>query len=288
MFTRKCYLNRCPSNLASELSTQEAGISNINPYIQNFFKQAHNLPIAHKKPDSGKRKMKFEIKYKPSYAMLVANLEQGEMITAESGAMTYMTPNIEVHTRKREKSLWGSLGLSIIGGQSFWVNDFVAQNGAGEAAFVAAPVGDIKQLDIAPGSGYIIQKSAYIASTQGIDLDVKWEGFTKGLFGQGLFMIRATGSGQMFINTFGAIDTHTLQPGQTLVVDNFHLVGFSESCSYKVTRVGGIKETLLSGEGLVTQITGPGEVHIQTKNLQEFTEWLWTLLEPKVRAVRSR
>ena len=93
--------------------------------------------------------MKFEIKYKPSYAMLVANLEQGEMITAESGAMTYMTPNIEVHTRKREKSLWGSLGLSLIGGQSFWVNDFVAQNGAGEAAFVAAPVGDIKQLDIA-------------------------------------------------------------------------------------------------------------------------------------------
>jgi uncharacterized protein (TIGR00266 family) len=232
--------------------------------------------------------LKFEIKYKPSYAMLVANLEQGEMITAESGAMTYMTPNIEVNTRKREKSLWGSLGLSIIGGQSFWVNDFVAQNGAGEAAFVAAPVGDIKQLDIAPGSGYIIQKSAYIASTQGIDLDVKWEGFTKGLFGQGLFMIRATGSGQMFINTFGAIDTHTLQPGQSLVVDNFHLVGFSESCSYKVTKIGGLKETLLSGEGLVTQITGPGEVHIQTKNLQEFTEWLWTLLEPKVRAERSR
>lgn len=232
--------------------------------------------------------MKFEIKYKPSYAMLVANLEQGETITAESGALTYMTPNIEVHTRKREKSLLGSLGLSLIGGQSFWVNDYTAENGQGEAAFVAAPVGDIKQLDIAPGSGYVIQKSAYIASTQGIDLDVKWEGFTKGLFGQGLFMIKATGGGQMFINTFGAIDTHRLEAGQTLIVDNFHLVGFSESCSYKVTRFGGLKETLLSGEGLVTQITGPGEVHIQTKNLREFTEWLWTLLAPKVRSERSR
>ncbi len=232
--------------------------------------------------------MKFELKYRPSYAILVTNLDQGETITAESGALTYMTPNIEVHTRKREKSLLGSLGLKLIGGQSFWVNDYTAANGSGEAAFVAAPVGDIKQLDIAPGSGYIIQKSAYIASTSGIDLDVKWEGFTKGLFGQGLFMIKATGSGQMFINTFGAIDTHTLHSGQTLVVDNFHLVGFSESCSYKVTRLGGLKETLLSGEGLVTQITGPGEVHIQTKNLQEFTEWLWTLLAPKVRAERSR
>lgn len=220
--------------------------------------------------------------------MLVTSLDQGETITAESGAMTYMTPNIEVHTRKREKSLLGSLGLRLIGGQSFWVNDYTAQNGSGEAAFAAAPVGDIKQLDIAPGSGYIIQKSAYIASTQGVDLDVKWEGFTKGLFGQGLFMLKALGSGQMFINTFGAIDTHTLQSGQTLIVDNFHLVGFSDSCSYKVTKIGGLKETLLSGEGLVTQITGPGEVHLQTKNLQEFTEWLWTLLEPKVRNSRAR
>jgi uncharacterized protein (TIGR00266 family) len=232
--------------------------------------------------------MKFEIKYKPSYSMMVATLDQGETITAESGALTYMTPNIEVHTRKREKSLLGSLGLSIIGGQSFWVNDYTANNGAGEVAFVAAPVGDIKQLDIAPNSGYVIQKSAYIASTPGIDLDVKWEGFTKGLFGQGLFMLKATGSGQMFINTFGAIDVHTLQSGQTLIVDNFHLVGFSQSCSYKVTRFGGLKETLLSGEGLVTQITGPGDVYIQTKNLREFTEWLWTLLEPKVRSARAR
>jgi uncharacterized protein (TIGR00266 family) len=232
--------------------------------------------------------MKFEIKYKPSYSMMVATLDQGETITAESGALTYMTPNIEVHTRKREKSLLGSLGLSIIGGQYFWVNDYTASNGAGEVAFVAAPVGDIKQLDIAPNSGYVIQKSAYIASTPGIDLDVKWEGFTKGLFGQGLFMLKATGSGQMFINTFGAIDVHTLQSGQTLIVDNFHLVGFSQSCSYKVTRFGGLKETLLSGEGFVTQITGPGDVYIQTKNLREFTEWLWTLLEPKVRSTRAR
>ncbi|MDR1992444.1 MAG: TIGR00266 family protein [Nitrososphaerota archaeon] len=232
--------------------------------------------------------MNFEIKYKPSYAMLVTTLNPGETITAESGALTYMTPNIEIHTRKREKSLLGSIGLSIIGGQSFWVNDYTAQNSAGEAAFVAAPVGDIKQLNITPGHGYIIQKSAYLASTQGINLDIKWEGFTKGLFGQGVFMIKATGNGPLFINTFGAIDTHTLQPGQTLIVDNFHLVAFSESCSYKVKKIGGLKETLLSGEGLVTQITGPGEIHIQTKNLREFTEWLWTLLSPKVNSQRSR
>jgi len=228
--------------------------------------------------------MKYEIKYKPSYSMLVVNLEQNEKITAESGALTYMDPNIEAHTRKREKSLLGSLSLAIVGRQSFWVNDYTASGGSGEVAFVSAPVGDIETLEVKPNQGYVIQKSAYIASTENVDLDVKWEGFTKGLFGQGLFMIKVSGNGTLFINTFGAIDKHTLNSGQTMIVDNFHLVAFSDTCNYKVTKFGGLKETLLGGEGLVTQITGPGDIYIQTKNLREFVEWLWTLIEPRVRS----
>jgi uncharacterized protein (TIGR00266 family) len=228
--------------------------------------------------------MKYEIKYKPSYSMLVVTLEPNEIITAESGAMTYMDPKIDVKTKKREKSLLGSIGLKLLGRQSFWVNDYTATQSNGEVAFVSAPVGDIETLEIRPNQGYIIQKSAYIASTQNVDLDVQWQGFTKGLFGQGLFMIKVTGDGTLFINTFGAIDKHTLNLGQTLIVDNFHLVAFSDTCDYKVKKFGGLKETLLGGEGLVTEIKGPGDVLIQTKNLREFVEWLWTLLEPRVRA----
>ncbi len=228
--------------------------------------------------------LKYEIKYKPSYSMLVVQLSQGESITAESGAMTYMNPNVEVKTRKREKSLLGTIGLKLIGRQSFWVNDYMAPSGEAEAAFVSAPVGDIETLEVKSNQGYIIQKTAYIASTQDVDLDVQWQGFTKGLFGQGLFMIKVSGNGTLFINTFGAIDKHTLKPGETMIVDNFHLVAFSDTCQYKVTKFGGLKETLLGGEGLVTQITGPGDVYIQTKNLREFVDWLWTLLEPRVQS----
>lgn len=228
--------------------------------------------------------MKYEIKYRPSYSMLVVTLEQGDHIVAEAGAMTYMDPTIEVHTRKREKSLLGSLGLAVIGRQSFWVNEYNAPQGSGEVAFVAAPVGDIEVLEVKQSKGYIVQKAAYIASTENVDLDVKWEGFTKGLFGQGLFMLKATGNGNLFINTFGAIDKHTLAAGQTMIVDNFHLVAFSDTCNYKVTKFGGLKETLLGGEGLVTQITGPGDIYIQTKNLKEFVDWLWALMEPRVQS----
>lgn len=228
--------------------------------------------------------MEYEIKYKPSYSMLIVKLGPGETITAESGAMTYMNPNIDVTTKRREKSILGSIGLKLLGRQSFWVNEYKAERNLGEVAFVSAPVGDIETLELKPDKGYIVQKSAYIASTQKVDLDVKWQGFTKGLFGQGLFMIKVTGDGILFINTFGAIDKHTLKMGETLIVDNFHLVAFSDSCGYEVKKFGGLKETLLGGEGLITEITGPGDVLIQTKNLREFVEWLWTLLEPRVRA----
>ncbi len=228
--------------------------------------------------------MKYEIKYKPSYSMLVVKLSPSETITAESGALTYMDPNIDVQTRRREKSILGSIGLKLLGRQSFWVNDYRAEQNAGEVAFVSAPVGDIETLEVKPNRGYIIQKAAYIASTQNVDLDVQWQGFTKGLFGQGIFMIKVSGDGTLFINTFGAIDKHTLNPNQTMIVDNFHLVAFSDTCDYKVKKFGGLKETLLGGEGLVTEIKGPGDVYIQTKNLREFVEWLWTLIEPRVRA----
>ncbi|MCW4016011.1 MAG: TIGR00266 family protein [Candidatus Bathyarchaeota archaeon] len=226
--------------------------------------------------------MDYEIKYKPSYSMLVVKLEPNESVTAEAGAMTYMQPSIEVKTRKREKSLLGTIGLTLLGRQSFFVNDYEAKGKSGEVAFVAAPVGDIEILEVKPNQGYIIQSASYIASTQSVDLDMKWQGFTKGLFGQGLFMLKAKGEGNLFINTFGAIDKHTLAADQTLIVDNFHLVAFSDTCDYKVRKFGGLKSTILGGEGLVTEIKGPGDVYIQTKNLREFVEWLWTLLGPRV------
>jgi uncharacterized protein (TIGR00266 family) len=193
-----------------------------------------------------------------------------------------MTPNISVKTRKREKSLLRSLKTSLLGGQSLFVTDFTSRGGTGQIALGAAPIGDIMKLEVKSDKGWIIERSSYLASTHQVNLDVRWEGFTRGLFGQGLFMIKTSGSGDLFINTFGAIDEHQLGPGEKLVVDNFHLVGFSDTCEYEVRKFGDWKETILSGEGLVTHIEGPGTVYLQTKNLREFVDWLWVLIGPRV------
>ncbi|MEM2181220.1 MAG: TIGR00266 family protein [Nitrososphaerota archaeon] len=231
--------------------------------------------------------MNFDIKHRPSYALLEVKLEPNESIRAEAGAMTYMSPNIDVRTVMRESSFIETLGLKLLGGQSFFVNEYAAKYSSGVVGLVSAPLGDIAHLVVSDGRGFIIQKSAYVASSPTIDLDIKWQGFTRGIFGQGLFMIKVTGRGDLFINTFGAIEKKTLVPGEELIVDNFHVAAFSETCRYEVKKFGGLKSTLLGGEGLVLRVTGPGDVYIQTKNPAEFAEWLWVLLEPYVRS-RSR
>jgi len=235
-----------------------------------------------------RQSVRFEIKYSPSYALLEVQLPENGHIIAEAGALTYMSSNIEVETRTRmrESGIWGTIKVSLLGGETLFITDYQARGGPGKAGFVSAPLGDITHLNISPTEGYIIQSSAYIASTPGVKLDTQWQGFAKGLFGQNLFMIKTGGEGDIFINTFGAIDKHELGANERLIVDNYHLAALSDTCRYEVRMFGGLKSTLLGGEGLITEITGPGEVYVQTKNVKEFVDWLWRYIAPKVRRRR--
>ena len=234
--------------------------------------------------------LRFEIKYSPSYALLEVQLPENGHIVAEAGALTYMSKNIEVETRTRmrDSGIWGTLKVSLLGGETLFINDYTAKGGPGKAGFVSAPLGDITPLEVTPNKGYIIQSSAYIASTEGVKLDTQWQGFTKGLFGQNLFMLKTLGEGAVFINTFGAIDKHELKVGENLVVDNYHLAALSDTCDYRVRMFGGLKSTIMGGEGFVTDVTGPGEVYVQTKNVKEFVDWLWRYISPKVSAKTAR
>ena len=65
---------------------------------------------------------------------------------------------------------------------------------------------------------------------------------------------------------------------------SFYLVGFSDNRKYDVREFGGLKPTLLGGEGLVTRIEGPGTIYIQTKSPKEFADWLLTLIAPGVQS----
>ena len=202
-------------------------------------------------------------------AILDIQLDKGESITVEAGAMVYMKGDIEVKTKTREGGgFFGKLKVSMLGGESFFVNNYIAKGGGCFIGLTGAPIGDIIKVEIGPENGLIVQSGSYIASSSDILLDTQWQGFTKGLFGSELFMLKANGQGDLYLNTFGAI----VQKDERILIDNHHIVALSENANYNVRKFGGLKSTLLGGEGLVTEIIGPGSIYFQTKNNKTFAD----------------
>jgi uncharacterized protein (TIGR00266 family) len=212
--------------------------------------------------------MRYQIVKEPM-AILDIQLDKGESITVEAGAMVYMKGDIEVKTKTREiGGFFGKLKVSMLGRESFFVNKYIAKGGGCFIGLTGAPIGDIIKVEIGPENGLIVQTGSYIASSSDILLDTQWQGFTKGLFGSELFMLKANGQGDLYLNTFGAI----VQKDERLLIDNHHIVALSENANYNVRKFGGLKSTLLGGEGLVTEIIGPGSIYFQTKNIKTFAD----------------
>ncbi|MCG8685972.1 MAG: TIGR00266 family protein, partial [Desulfobacterales bacterium] len=113
-----------------------------------------------------------------------------------------------------------------------------------------------------------------VASTMGVEIETKWQGFTKGFFsGENLFLIRASGQGDLWFNTYGALIEIDVE--DDYVVDTGNIVAFTEGLDYKVTKVGGYKSLFFSGEGFVCKFRGNGSVWVQTRKMPAFTSWLY-------------
>lgn len=216
--------------------------------------------------------MEFQILKNPM-SMLEVHLGKGETITAEAGALVFMKGDIEISTNIRS-GFFKSVKISLLGSESFFVNNYTAKENGCVLGLTGPPVGDIVEIPIGSDEGYIVQSGSYIASTPQVDIDTKWQGFTKGVFGSELFMLKATGEGRVFCNAYGGIIQKQLASGEKLILDNYHLVALSTNSQYKVTKFGGLKSTILGGEGLVTEVLGPATVYFQTKNLRELIDLL--------------
>lgn len=211
-----------------------------------------------------------QILYRPSYSLLQLLMSQGESIQAEAGAMVSMTPNIQMQTQARGGILGGIKRL--VGGESFFINHFTCGSGDGEMTLAPPLPGDI--MDIPLGGVMFVQSGSYIANTDGISIDTKWSG-ARGFFsGEGFFLLKAEGTGQLFVSSYGAIHVLELAEGQRYVADTGHMVAFDGSVTYSVRGSGGLKETFLSGEGLVCEFTGPGRLYLQTRSMDAFLKFL--------------
>ncbi len=216
--------------------------------------------------------MQVQINDRPSYAIAKVTLNPGEEIVAEGGAMVAMTDGFELETKARGGFL-KSIARSTFGGESFFMNTFKAPASGGTIRLAPALPGDMNVMELS-GERLMVQSGGFIASSPTLDVETKWSGAKTFFAKEGAVMLRVSGIGTLIIAAYGAIEEIELGPGEKFTIDTGHLVTFTEGMGFDVRKVGGWKSTLLSGEGLVVDLTGPGKVTLQTRSQDAFLGWL--------------
>ncbi len=222
----------------------------------------------------------FEILDRPTFSYIKVLMKEGQEIKTERGSMMFMEPTLEIQTKKAEKGFLKSLKRTLAG-ETLLMN-YIRANGNGWLALCPPFAGDIMHIPLEQGETWQVFSGGYIGSSVNLSQSTRFQGMKRGLLSQErAFILSITadnGPGDLFIGANGSFLEWTLQPGQILNVDNGHLVAMSASVQMDIKRVGSWKSTILSGEGVVCQMTGPGKVIIQSRNPQEFANWMYRLM----------
>jgi uncharacterized protein (TIGR00266 family) len=209
----------------------------------------------------------YRIVANPDFAMVKIDIPRGHSLQVEASSMVAMDAGISMKTRLKG-------GMSrFLAGESIFINEFTAQNKDCEISIAPGCPGDVTHVFLNNETIYL-QSASFVAAHPDIKIDTKWQGVMKGFFsGESLFLIKCSGTGDLFFNTFGSI-VEIDNVDSDLVVDTGHIVAFTEDLNYSVNRLGGYKSLFFSGEGLVCQFRGQGKVWIQTRKPNSFLRWL--------------
>jgi len=197
--------------------------------------------------------------------VVLCEVETGETMITEGGAMSWMSPNMRMETTSG-----GGFGRALgrmFAGEALFMNRYTAQGGRGMIAFSSKFPGEIRAFDLYPGREIIVQKSAFLAAEEGVDISVHFQKkLSTGFFGgEGFILQRLSGSGTAFVELDGHVVAYDLRPGEAIVVDTGHLAAMESTCGMEIQTVQGAKNIFFGGEGLFnTVVTGPGRVWLQT------------------------
>ena len=209
------------------------------------------------------------------FPAVVCTLNADESMITERGSMCWMSPNMKMETTSGGgvKKMLGRLAS----GDSMFQNRFTAEGGDGVIAFASSFPGAIKALNISAGHSMIVQKSAFLASEEGVELSMHFQKkLGKGLFGgEGFVMQKLSGNGTAFVEIDGHAVEYDLSAGQEILISTGYLAAMEETCTMDVVMVKGAKNMLLGGEGIFnTIVRGPGRVILQTMPISRVAELL--------------
>jgi uncharacterized protein (TIGR00266 family) len=211
--------------------------------------------------------MRVSLQGQPSYTVASCILSHGETIHVERGAMTWMSDGLRVSGGVGAGGVGKALMRRQFGQEQLILARYTAEIEGAYVAVAPATPGDITVIDIRPGSDLRVQAGAFIAASDGVELGIR-ASVTSAMLGEGLAVLHATGSGSLIVGSYGAIIRQELGREQMLTVDTGHLVAWSNSIQMRPTVSGGMTGAVLSGEGFVADMHGPGLVLLQTRSQQ--------------------
>lgn len=219
--------------------------------------------------------MKSEILYPGAFPMVRIALAEGERIKAESGAMVASSPTVDVES-KMEGGFLGALSRKVLTGEKFFFQTLRAARGAGEVLLAPTVPGEIITTELDGVNEYMVQKDGFLAGEDSIKIESRMQSLARGLLGgEGFFILKISGTGQLILNSFGAIHKVELKPDEQYFVDNSHLVAWTATTTYSIEKAAsGWISSFTSGEGFVCRFRGPGVVYIQSRNPGSFGAWI--------------
>ena len=217
--------------------------------------------------------------------MLQLTLEPGEVVVAEAGSMVArdsdLLMEVKLNSSKKAgffgklKAICVALIRKLIGGETFFVNHFSSPSG-GWVWLAPALSGSIQHIAM-KGQTMILNSGAYVASIGDIDLKMRWGGLRALLAKEGAFFLEASGNGDLWFNSYGAIEE--IQCEGSYIIDTGHLVGFEPSLEMNIRSAGGgMMGFLASGEGLVCEFKGQGRIWMQTRNTGALVGWITPMI----------
>lgn len=197
--------------------------------------------------------------------VVICHLDAGQSVCTESGAMSWMSPNMKMDT-----NTGGGIKKAIgrlFSGESIFMNEYTAEGREGMIAFASSFPGSIIPYRVSAGNGIIVQKRGFLAMEKGLDLSIYFQKrLGKGFFGgEGFIMQQIKGDGMVFLEIDGYCKEYDLAAGESIIVDTGYLAAMTDTCTMDIETVKGAKNIFFGGEGLFhTRITGPGKVYIQS------------------------
>jgi uncharacterized protein (TIGR00266 family) len=222
--------------------------------------------------------MQHEIIAGSTFPLLKVNLARGERVKAEAGAMVALSPGL--HLTGKMEGGFGKALARMFSGESFFLQNIEAREADGYALLAAAAPGEIVPVPVAAGQELTVQKNGFLAGSAGIDVSTKVQSIARGLFsGEGLFVVKITGEGTVFLSTYGAAYSLNIPAGESMLIDNGHLIAWDAHMRYEITKGATTwVSAVTSGEGFACRFYGPGRVLIQTRNPQQLGVWLFPFL----------